>query len=180
MPGLGKACAVAASIKSLRPQRMPLSLGPQMALPPLKMTRSAPSFKNARRLETGGSSAAASTITGTPCAWARAATSLSSAVGCGSSAMCSTAAVCSLRAASISASAVSCGLPTSTIRAPAMRTAWSKLMRCCFCIITSALKSRVSGSCCIRWRSVPVRQAAVARMRPPVVPVVTRPASAPV
>ena len=63
--------------QSRRPHRMPETWGPQMALPPLKTTRSAPSAMKRLRLAAGGSCPAASTMTGTPAAWATSTTSAS-------------------------------------------------------------------------------------------------------
>ena len=71
MPWLfGAAFMYAASIRSLRPQRIPDDWGPITPLPPLKLTMSAPARMNLVRLSAGGSIAAASTMTGTPRAWA--------------------------------------------------------------------------------------------------------------
>ncbi len=55
----------AAPTRSRRPARMPEACGPPIALPPEKATRSAPRSMKLRRLDFGGSCAAASTITGT-------------------------------------------------------------------------------------------------------------------
>ena len=60
------ALTYAASMRSLRPASRPAFWGPPMPLPPEKNTRSAPSSINRVRLASGGTSAAASTITGTP------------------------------------------------------------------------------------------------------------------
>jgi hypothetical protein len=101
-------------------------------LPPLKTTRSAPSARKARRFETGGNCAAASTITGTPRLRHTAATAGRS---CFVSAVAenANAAVREPSAASISHASmprtpapVPRSLwPMSTIVAPAARSAWS-------------------------------------------------------
>ena len=62
----GLPLAMQASIRSCRPTTSPVDCGPMMLLPPLKMVRSAPAFQKRVRVDSGGHSEAASTISGTP------------------------------------------------------------------------------------------------------------------
>ena len=62
----GLPLAMHASIRSCRPTTSPVDCGPMMLLPPLKMVRSAPAFQKRVRVDSGGHSEAASTISGTP------------------------------------------------------------------------------------------------------------------
>ena len=62
----GLPLAMQASIRSCRPTTSPVDCGPMMLLPPLKMVRSAPAFQKRVRVDSGGHSDAASTISGTP------------------------------------------------------------------------------------------------------------------
>ena len=57
-------------MRSLLPARSPELFGPAMNLPPLIITRSAPLERYLLRFFLGGSSEAASTITGASCEWA--------------------------------------------------------------------------------------------------------------
>jgi hypothetical protein len=109
---------------------IPLAWGPPIDLPPEKTTTSAPSATNRRRFDRGGSSAAASTITGTPRAWAISQTSGRGTVPGVSRIGQATAAVRSVIAASICQPKVPPApgwprYPTSTIRTPTARIAWS-------------------------------------------------------
>src|SRR6187397_1149696 len=52
---LGLALSATARTRSRRPARMPVDCGPRMPLPPLKLTRSAPSRRNLVRFSRGGS-----------------------------------------------------------------------------------------------------------------------------
>ena len=125
-------CNAADITRSRRPARIPEACGPPRALPPENTTRSAPASTNRRRLAAGGNSPAASTITGTPRSCATSTTS-ANAGHARASATQSTAAVRGPIAAAISQASASrspapanrSGNPTSTILAPAVRTAWS-------------------------------------------------------
>src|SRR3954452_9829996 len=116
----------AALIRSDRPARMPDDCGPIRPLPPLNVTRSAPSAMNFVRLLVGGSIAAASTSTGTPASWAI------SQVWASDNAPCPahgdirymTSAVRSLMADLSWYGSAEPPYPTSTIVAPAGRTLW--------------------------------------------------------
>ena len=63
---MSSVCSRTDSMSSRRPARMPDPCGPRIAFPPLNATSAAPSSTKARRFDDGGSSAAPSTITGTP------------------------------------------------------------------------------------------------------------------
>ena len=67
---LGDPLAAAARMRSARPTSKPVFWGPRMPLPPLRITRSAPISVQRRRCPTGGRVDAASTIRGSPWAWA--------------------------------------------------------------------------------------------------------------
>ena len=62
----GLPLAAQAAIRSRRPTTNPVDCGPSRLLPPLKITRSAPSRENRVSVDIGGHSEAASTTSGTP------------------------------------------------------------------------------------------------------------------
>ena len=62
----GMAFNRAASMRSVRPARIPVDCGPRSALPPLSTTRSAPASMKRVKCDAGGMSDAVSTRTGTP------------------------------------------------------------------------------------------------------------------
>ena len=67
VPQCGFAFNFAASIRSLRPSKSPVSFGPRIALPPLSAIKSKPSLKYSAMRPTGGTSAAASISVGISC-----------------------------------------------------------------------------------------------------------------